>query len=153
MTFSFSFCILNRKRGYLAFLKLFFVDFSIKVVPTFPILPPTPPSTPQNQRQSPHHCSCPWVMHVSSLATPSTVLYFTSPWLFCNYLVVWPHVVGVSCMVQWHSLPYHPSWVLEVQPPCGLSTPSSCNWALVAIGRSMGGIYKGQVTASIGSDH
>ena len=114
---------------------------------------PCLPSTPHSLRQSPHHCSCPWVMHVSSLATPSTVLYFTSPWLFCNYLVVWPHVVGVSCMVQWHSLPYHPSWVLEVQPPCGLSTPSSCNWALVAIGRSMGGIYKGQVTASIGSDH
>ena len=29
-------------------------------------------------RQSPHHCSCPWVMSVSSLAAPFPVLYFTS---------------------------------------------------------------------------
>ena len=36
----------------------------------------------------PHHCSCPWVMRISSLATPFPILYFTSPWLFCNYLFV-----------------------------------------------------------------
>ena len=35
----------------------------------FPPLPP-PPSTPHSLRQSPDHCSCPWVMRVSSLATP-----------------------------------------------------------------------------------
>ena len=36
----------------------------------------------------PHHCSCPWVMHISALATPFPILYFASPWLFCNYLFV-----------------------------------------------------------------
>ena len=33
-------------------------------------------------------CSCPWVMHINSLSTPFPVLYFTVPWLFCNYLFV-----------------------------------------------------------------
>ena len=39
-------------------------------------------------RQSPHHCSCPWIMPICSLATPFPIPYFTSPWLFCNYLFV-----------------------------------------------------------------
>ena len=47
----------------------------------FPLYPP-PPSTTYSLRQCPHHCSCPWVMCVSSLATPFPILYFTSPWLF-----------------------------------------------------------------------
>ena len=35
----------------------------------------------------PHpHCSCPRGMCISSLATLFPILYFTSPWLFCNYL-------------------------------------------------------------------
>ena len=51
---------------------------------------PLSPSTqcPHFLRQSPNHCSCPWVMLVSSLAAPFSILYFTSPWLFCNYLFV-----------------------------------------------------------------
>ena len=53
----------------------------------FPLCPP-PPSTPYFFRQSPHHCSCPWVMHISSLASPFPILYFRSPWLYCNYLFV-----------------------------------------------------------------
>ena len=50
----------------------------------FPLCP-FPPSTSHSLRQSPHHCSCPWVMWVSSLATLFPILYFTSPWLFCTY--------------------------------------------------------------------
>ena len=49
---------------------------------------PPPPRTPYSLRQSPHHCSCPWVMHISSLASPFPVLYFTYLWLFYNYLFV-----------------------------------------------------------------
>ena len=60
------------------FCKLYFIDYAITVVPIFPLCPP-PPSTSYSLRQSPHHCSCPWVMHLSSLATPFAVLYFTSP--------------------------------------------------------------------------
>ena len=47
-----------------------------------------PPRTPHSLRQSPHHCSCSWVMQISSLATPFPILYFTFLWLFCNYLFV-----------------------------------------------------------------
>ena len=49
----------------------------------FPFVPlhPVPPSL----RQSPYPCSCSWAMHVISLATPFPILYFISPWLFCNY--------------------------------------------------------------------
>ena len=55
--------------------------------PDFPPLPPQP-STSHSLRQSPHHCSCPWVMRISSLATPFPILYFMYPRLFCNYLFV-----------------------------------------------------------------
>ena len=46
------------------------------------------PTTPYSLRQSPHHGSCPWVIHINSLATQFHILYCTSPWLFCNYLFV-----------------------------------------------------------------
>ena len=54
---------------------------------SFSISPP-PFSTSHTLRQSPHQCSWPWSMHISSLATPFPILYFTSPWLFCNYIIV-----------------------------------------------------------------
>ena len=54
----------------------------------FFLLCPPLPSTPHSLRQSPHHCLCPWITHISSLATPFLILYFISPWLFCNYLFV-----------------------------------------------------------------
>ena len=40
----------------------------------------------------------------------------------------------MSYREQWHSLPYHPSWVLEAHHLYGLSTPSSCSccWLLLA---------------------
>ena len=53
----------------------------------FPLWLP-PPKTPHSLRQSPYHCSCPWVMHISALATPFPKPYFTSPWLFYNYIFV-----------------------------------------------------------------
>ena len=53
----------------------------------FPLCPPLP-STPHSLKQSPHHFSYQWVMQISSLATPFPALYFTSPWLFYNYLFV-----------------------------------------------------------------
>ena len=55
----------------------------------------TLPSTPHSLRQSLHHCSYPWVMSVSSLATPFPIPYFTSPWLFCNYLFLFHNSLNV----------------------------------------------------------
>ena len=54
--------------------------------PDFSAFAPPPPSTLHSLRPSPHHCSCPWVMHVSSLATSFPILYFISPLLFSTYL-------------------------------------------------------------------
>ena len=43
--------------------------------PNFSPFAPPPPSTPYSLRQSPHDCSCPWVMSISSLATPFPIPY------------------------------------------------------------------------------
>ena len=67
--------------------KLYFIDYTVTVVPIFPPLS-TPPITLSPFRQSPHHCSCPWVMYINSLATPFPMLYFTSLWLFCLYFLI-----------------------------------------------------------------
>ena len=59
---------------------------AITVVPISPLPPSTQPHPlPQ---AIPHHCSCPWIIHISSLATPFPILYFASLWPFCNYLFV-----------------------------------------------------------------
>ena len=62
--------------------KLYFIDYATIVVPFLPLCPL------HSLRQSPYHCSCPWVIRVSSLASPSPIVCFTPPWLFCNYLFV-----------------------------------------------------------------
>ena len=70
-----------------SFKKLYLIDSAITVVLIFhPLL--LQPSTLHLLRQSPHHYSCPWVMQISSLATLFSVLYSTSPWLFCDYQFV-----------------------------------------------------------------
>ena len=51
----------------------------------FPL--PISTSNPHSLRQSLHHCSCPWVTSIGSLATPFATLCFTAPWLFCNLLI------------------------------------------------------------------
>ena len=43
------------------------------------------PTIPHSLQQSPHHCSCPWIMHISSLASPFPILFLISPCLFCTY--------------------------------------------------------------------
>ena len=56
---------------------------------SYPIFPPLLPSTqyPHTLQQSPLS-SCPWVVYVSSLATPFPILFLTSPSLFCTYQLV-----------------------------------------------------------------
>ena len=57
--------------------------YAITVVPVFPPLLPTAQYPPSLQ-QSPLS-SCPWVMHVSSLASPFPMLFLTPLFLFCSY--------------------------------------------------------------------
>ena len=67
-----------------SFLKIYFVDYTITVVPFFlPFIPlypvlPLPPSFP-------HLSSCQWVVHINSLAFPFPILFLTSPCLLCTY--------------------------------------------------------------------
>ena len=75
--------------------KLYFIDYAITVVLIFHPWA-LPPSSPQSPRQCPHHCSCPRVMCISSLATTFLILYFTPPWLICNYLFVLPNPLTSS---------------------------------------------------------
>ena len=70
------------------FLILFyFIDYTMVVVLTSPPIPPSTQHPPLPQAIPPTivhvHVSC-----VGSLATPFPMLYFTSLWLFCNYLFV-----------------------------------------------------------------
>ena len=69
---------------YFYFYKLYFIDHVITVVPIFPLCPQHP-TLPQ---AIPTLCLCTWVICKSFLATPFPILYFISPWLFCNYLFV-----------------------------------------------------------------
>ena len=60
-----------------------FIDYAITVVPLslpFIHLFPVAPS-----HQHPHLSSCPWVTHISSLASPFPILFLTYPCLFCTY--------------------------------------------------------------------
>ena len=69
----------------------------------FPPCPPLPSSSPHSLRPFPHHCPCPWVMHIyiCSLAPLFPVPYFTSAGLFYNYQFV---LLNASSF-----LPQHPS--------------------------------------------
>ena len=64
-----------------------FIDYAITVVPFFPplfpfALNPAPPAFP-------HFSSCPWAIHISSLASPFPVLFLTSsycvPTIYASY--------------------------------------------------------------------
>ena len=80
------------------------------------------PLTPSGN--SPHHCSCLWVMPISSLASPFPILYFTSPWLFCNYLFV---LNSLICSPTLHLPP--PIW----QPSKCSQYPDSVSVLLVCL--------------------
>ena len=73
--------------SYALSFKLYFIDYAITIILIFPPLPALHQVPPLLQ-VIPHLCWCPWVMHIRSLATPFPIMYFTSPWLFCNYLFV-----------------------------------------------------------------
>ena len=54
--------------------------------PKFPLFAPLQPGTPPFLPAiSSNFSSCPWIMPISSLATPSPMLLSKSPCLFCTY--------------------------------------------------------------------
>ena len=63
---------------------VYFIEYAITVVPFFlPFisLHPAPPLLPAFSPLS----SCPWVIHIRSLAYPFPILFLTSPCPFCTY--------------------------------------------------------------------
>ena len=82
------------------------------LLPFIPLCP-TPPSTlhPPTHQHSPHPSSCPWVIHISSLASPFPILFLTPPCLFCptSYaaysLYLFPHPLApLSLMLSFHMI-------------------------------------------------
>ena len=74
------------KSGFFSpFLKIFYWlwYYSCPISPFIPLHPahPLPPSFP-------YLSSCPWVIHISSLASPFPILFLTSPCLFVTYWCV-----------------------------------------------------------------
>ena len=57
------------------FFKVYFIDYAIIVVPFPPLYSPSP-CTPPPTCIPPTLSSCPWVVHVSSLASPFHILFF-----------------------------------------------------------------------------
>ena len=71
-------------KSEILFFEVYFIDYAITVVPFIsPLYPPALPSLPQPA--FPALSSCPWVIHISSLASPFPILFVTSPYLFCTY--------------------------------------------------------------------
>ena len=75
---------------------IYFIDYAITVLPFSPLYSPLPcnPSHPP----SPPLSSCPWVLHISSLASTIPILFLTSPCLFCTY-----------CLCFLFRVPFRPS--------------------------------------------
>ena len=102
------------------FFKIYFIDYTIIIVPIFP--PPT--STPIPSSNLPLS-SCPWVMHESSLATPFPILFLTSLCLFCTYQFVLLNPCTISLI-----LPLPPP---TDNPPNDLHIYDSVSVLLVAL--------------------
>ena len=64
--------------------KNIFIDYAITVVPFFSSLYSPLPSSPLPPA-FPHLSSCPWVIHISSLAFTFPTLFLPSPCLFSTY--------------------------------------------------------------------
>ena len=68
---------------------IYFIDYAITVVPIFPLLSPLhlvllfPLAIP-------HHSSCPWVMYISSLASPFPIVFLTSSILYLPLMLLIP---------------------------------------------------------------
>ena len=66
------------------YFKIYFIDYIIPAVPFFfSLYSPLPCTAPPTS--IPPLSSCPWVIHINSLASPFPILFLTFPCLFCTY--------------------------------------------------------------------
>ena len=91
------------------FFKIYFIDYAITVVPFLPLYSPLPCMPPPTC--IPLFSSCPWVIHISSLASTFPILFLTSPYflptIYATYSV---HLFP----------PLSPSHSPADNPPCDL---------------------------------
>ena len=66
------------------FFKYILLSMLLQLFHFFSTLYSPPPCTPLPPPFS-HLSSCPWVVHISSLASPFPILLLTAPCLFCTY--------------------------------------------------------------------
>ena len=62
-----------------------YIYLLIMLLQLFHLLPLFPPPCTHPLTHIPPLSSCPWVVHISSLASPFPTLFLTSPYLFCDY--------------------------------------------------------------------
>ena len=95
--------------AWLYFFKIIFYWFFYCSCPDISPFASLLPSTPHSLRQSPHHCSCPWVMCISSwlfhslYCTLHPYVYFATTYLYLlipSPLHSFPHNLLPSCTHQ-----------------------------------------------------
>ena len=96
----------------ISFLNMF-IDYAITVVPFPAPLTPLHPVHPLPPTFSPYS-SCPWVIHVSSLASTFPILFLPSPCLFSAYQLCYLFCVPFP--------PLSPSQSPVDNPPCFYDT-------------------------------
>ena len=84
----------NKPHTSLLFLTIFYW-LCYQSCPIFSSYYPLPPWTLRPHLPSPFS-SCPWVVHVSSWASPFPTLFLTSPCLFCTYQLCFLFPVSFS---------------------------------------------------------
>ena len=93
------------------FFLLYFIDYAIRVVLLFsPLYSPLPCKPPPII--IPHLSSCPWVIHISSLAFLFPILFLTFPCLFCTCHLYFLFPVPLP--------PFSPTPLPTDNPPCDL---------------------------------
>ena len=102
--------------GQDCFLKYIFLIMLLQLSQYFQPLP-TSTQDPPSLQQPPCLSSCPWVVHISSLASPFPILFLTFPCLFCTYQLCFLFPVPFP--------PFFPFPLPADNPPNGLHTYDS----------------------------
>ena len=82
-----------------------------------PLYSPSSLHPPPTSIPAPPLSSCPWIIHISSLASPFSILFLTSPCLFSTYRLCYLFSVP--------SIPLSPSHSPVDNPPCDLHSCDS----------------------------
>ena len=111
-------------RFQVASLYTYIIGYAIIVVLFSPLHSP-PPCTPPPTHIPPPFSSCPWVVHISSLASTFPILFLPSPCLFYTY--------HLCCLFSVPFPPLSPSHSPIDNPPCDLHFCGSVSVLVVCL--------------------